>query len=217
MLPTLIPSQQKSSLSPHQQSSSMSSKQALAPSFYYIRTTESTPCDLVNPGTDNQQLYVTDQSTDVSHQVIWLSNTVTQILWALLFLQWLVTRNGIIRSMDVAGAGRFAYANLASSVVPQAILRSNLSIEWVIGVTPFVDYPFSYDLLADNVYLGYLGPMTSRVQSLPTIPPSIASPSMATTSVPFILVELSRAMYLYAGMGLCSSLGVVMNIEYSKK
>jgi len=54
----------------------MSSEQALAPGFYYIRTTESTPRDIINPGTDNQQLYVANSSTDLSHQVSWLYCTV---------------------------------------------------------------------------------------------------------------------------------------------
>ena len=48
----------------------MTSLLALAPSFYYIRTTETTPQDLVNPGADGQQLYVATSSTDISHQVV---------------------------------------------------------------------------------------------------------------------------------------------------
>ena len=50
----------------------MSSLLALAPGFYYIRTTQTTPQDLVNPGTDGQQIYVATSSTDLSHQVSWL-------------------------------------------------------------------------------------------------------------------------------------------------
>ena len=45
------------------------SKIALPPGFYYIKTTESTPRDVVNPNADNQQLFVAAASSDLSHQV----------------------------------------------------------------------------------------------------------------------------------------------------
>ena len=41
--------------------------------------------------------------------------------------------------MNVVGTGRFAFATLSSNSIPQAVTRSNMKVEWIIGVSPFVD------------------------------------------------------------------------------
>ncbi|CAA7268946.1 unnamed protein product [Cyclocybe aegerita] len=87
---------------------------ALPPGVYYVKTTENTPRNVVNPGTDGQQLFVSTPSTSSDQQ-------------------WLISGNGIMRALNVT-SGRFALTNLSSSAVPQAVTRATSGVEWIINV-----------------------------------------------------------------------------------
>ena len=161
----------------------MSNKLALAPGFYYIRSRESTPRDLVNPGTDNQQLYVATSTTDLSHQVIWLfcTGSVIYIFWHPSFCAvadyrtWCHQIDGRWWHRQVRlRQPEFKFSS--SGCYPEQHERRVDHRRLSVRSMRFTIYFKGCELLVDIDLLGPLSAMNTRARSSPTIPASVASP-----------------------------------------